>query len=286
MLYLLICILVGVMTPQMLRFSQHGKHSPAAVGVLAYFFAAVYSLVAFVGHKASWSAIGSTPVLFWAVISGLFGFTSMILVLACIRRAGVGVSMTISSLSIVLVSIIAWQAWDDQIVGLQWLALLLVVPAVMLMRPSAAGSMRPAGQPLVLLLLLCCSGAITNLSHKAVGVYSPKDYELAYQLIRFTTGSLASCLLLAWKWRPPTRRDIGVSAAVGLCFASAQIATLRALNNLDATIFYPIVGTGPIALNVIIASQLWRERLHRRQIAGVVVTMIVVLLMSGAAAKW
>ena len=119
---------------------------------------------------------------------------------------------------------------------------------------------------------------------KAVGVHSPKDYELAYPLVRFTTGSVASCFLLVWKWQRPTRCDIGVSAIVGLCFVSAQFVTLHALNTVGAKIFYPVVGTAPIALNAIIAGQIWRERLQRRQIVGVLVTITVILLMSGTVA--
>jgi multidrug transporter EmrE-like cation transporter len=55
---------------------------------------------------------------------------------------------------------------------------------------------------------------------------------------------------------------------------------MHALNVLPATLIYPTLGTTGVALNVILARQLWRERLLRRQVLGVVVAVLVVLLMN------
>ena len=55
---------------------------------------------------------------------------------------------------------------------------------------------------------------------------------------------------------------------------------MHALNALPATLIYPTVGTVGVALNVILARQLWRERLLPRQVLGVVVALLVVLLMN------
>ena len=278
MVYIAICIFVGVATPQLLRLAQHGPHSKPAIGFLAFCFAAAYSLVGFLPRQAAWSAMTDAPVLLWAVASGLSAFVSMILVLACLARAGVGVTAATISLSVIVVAVVAWLIWDDPLGPPQWVGLALLVPAVVLLRPGDQGSARLTWQVFLLLLALCLIGALSNTTHKAVAAIGPDGYEPAYQLVRFSTASLASLVLLLCRRHTPGRREIAVGAAVGLCFAGAQLATLLALGEIPATIFYPTTGTAPIALNLIIAHRLWHERLLRRQIGGIVLAIVVVLL--------
>lgn len=278
MIYIVVCILVGVATPQLLRLAQQGPHSGPAIGAMAFSFAAAYSLLGFVADQAAWPALTNAPVLLWAVASGLSGFVSMILVLACLTRAGVGVSMAISSLSIVLVAVVAWLTWADPLGPLQWLGLALLAPAAVLLPPGDRGSVHVKWHTFVLLLLLFLVGAFSMITHKAVSVVGPAGYEPAYQLVRFSTASLASLIHLLCRRHTPGRRVVAVGAAVGLCFAVAQLATLLALSQVPATIFYPTTGAAPIALNVVVAYRLWHERLLRRQVVGIVLAILVVLL--------
>ena len=104
--------------------------------------------------------------------------------------------------------------------------------------------------------------------------------DLGYQLVGFGTATIAGFAHLAWQRRLPGRRDFGIGWAVGVCYAVSQLSMMHALNVLPATLIYPTVGTTGVALNVILAHRLWRERLLRRQVVGVVVAVLVVLLMN------
>ena len=280
MIYLAICILAGATSPQLLRFSQEGRHSPSAIAMLAYGCGAVYTLIVLVCGAGSWSPIAHPAMLTLGVISGLSGFGGVLIGLECFRRAGVAVSVTIGSLSVVVATVLAWFIWDDPMHVPKWIGLALMPLAVALLRPVGKESVRQTWLTALFLLLSVVMGVVTMTAHKAASEYGPQDYELGYQLVGFGTATLAGFAHLAWQRRLPGRRDLGVGSAVGVCYAVSQLSMMHALNMLPATLIYPTMGTSGVALNVILARQLWRERLLRRQVVGVAMAVLVVLLMN------
>ena len=53
MVYVVICILVGIAPAQLLRLGQQGRHSPSALAMLAYSFGALYTLAGLVSGQMS-----------------------------------------------------------------------------------------------------------------------------------------------------------------------------------------------------------------------------------------
>jgi drug/metabolite transporter (DMT)-like permease len=278
--YVLICILIGATVPQLLRFSQRGHHSPSAIAMLAYGFGAVYTLVVVIFRDGAWAPLSHPAVLGWGVLAGLSGFSGVLLGMACFKRAGVGVSTAIGSLSVVLATLAAWLMWHDPIDAIKWIGLTIMPFAFVLLRPAGKGSVRQTRVTITLLAAVCLTGAVTNTAHKSASEMGPQGYELAYQLIGFTMAAAVGFVHLLWQRRLPGRIDFGVGSAVGVCFAASQLSMMHALNDLPATLIYPTLGTAGVALNVIIARRLWRERMLCRQIVGVTVAIVVVLLMN------
>lgn len=279
MVYVLIMILFGAVAPQLMRFGQRGRHSPSAIAMLAYGFGGCYTL-AVLTSGAFWAPLAEPALLAWGVLSGCTGFGGVLLGMACFKRAGVGVSKATGSLAVVLAALAAWLMWGDPLQLPKWVGLALMPLTFAMLRPRSSGSVHQTWLTTLLLLSACLTAAVTMTAHKSASEQGLEDYEVAYQLVGFATATLLGVAHLTWQGRLPTRLDLGVGSAVGFCFAGSQLATMHALNELPATLIYPIVGTVEVALNVILGRQLWRERLLPRQLAGVGLAILVVLLMS------
>ena len=278
MIYVAINILSIMTLTQLVRFGQlRGMRILIAI-MINYMVAAVLSGAAFFGSGAS----GPIPVfkgaLPFGVLNGALFFTHFLLLLASYQLAGLGITTALVGSGAIIPVVVSWLVWGEAMPWTRWMAVGLVPVTMFLLRPRRDGSrpMTLKGDA-VLVLAVLMGGTILTV-HKAAVVAQIGDQASLYRFALFSTAAVCSTLYVIFHRLRIGRRESGLGCVVGLVNGAGLWATVNGLNVLPAVVYYPIVNCMVIVLNIVLSGILWKERITRRQVAGIATAMVVVIL--------
>lgn len=278
MIHLLLCAVCGVAFGQLLRFGQRIGTDLLGVIVINYGIASLVSGLVFLYHGLGPRQLFDGPVAGVALLNGTLYFVHLLLVLRAYQLVGVGIAAALVRAGIVVPALVAWFAWSEPMNGYRWLALCLVPVSMVLMRRPEPGRPRFSLRgDLVLLACFAMSGIILSI-HKATEVHFTPDQREGYKTLLFSTATVASAIYAFAKRVRFRRREVALGAIVGVCNATVLLLILLGLAVLHATVFFPTLASIEICLNVIVARMLWQERLLNRQIIGLLLAIVIVLL--------
>lgn len=278
MIYLLLCVLSSVVFMQILRCGQgKGVNTLAAVAVnyvIAFLFSAGFMLLR--GEATSRELAFHAAAV--GVVNGVLFFAHVPFVLGSFSIAGVGVTTALTRAGIVIPALVAWYAWGEAMTVARWLALGLVPPAMLLLRPSNGnGHKLTARADATLVMCLLVAGVILTI-HKYAEVHFDSGGNEVYKVALFGAAALSSVGYVLVRRIPCARRDVGVGVALGAANAATLLFVMFGLAVVPATVFYPTTGCLTLCLNVIAAYWLWREALVKRQAWGIAVAVAILVL--------
>jgi len=213
--------------------------------------------------------------------NGVLYFAHLLVIEASYRVAGVGITAALVGTGAILPVVVSWAFWGEAMPPCRWLAIVLLVPAIALLRPG--NSARRGGLSFradIVLALVCLVAGVIGTVHKTVQVYTSAQGNATYQFALFTSAAACSCSYALAKRRRWTRRAVTVGAALGSANFLATLCLLAALAVVPATFLFPVTTPSNIALNTLVAGALWDERLSRRQLVGMALALVVVILAS------
>jgi drug/metabolite transporter (DMT)-like permease len=224
------------------------------------------------------------------VVNGSLFFVHLLAVLAGYKLAGVSIATALSRAGVVIPSLVAWWAYGDPMTPWRWAGLALAPVVIALLRPrDTSNGQRPrhltwrADVTLVLCFLI--AGAI-GVVHKYAqarwggGAPAPSASIQLYQASLFFFAMIFSLVFSMQQGVPFGPRDLALGSMLGVVNVATLVFVLAGLATMPATVFFPAMGCIDIACNAIASRILWKERLLRRQIVGLVLAMGIVLLVS------
>lgn len=116
--------------------------------------------------------------------------------------------------------------------------------------------------------------------NKALIAYGQADHTLSYLLVTYGTASLFSLVQLVWQRIVPTRRDLALSLFMAVTGVATLWCTLVGLSRMPSTIFFPARATFSTALAVVGSLLLWKEKVHRPGIIGLIVALAAIVCLS------
>lgn len=277
MLYLCLYVVSVVLFNQALRFGQRSQTRALAVVAVNYVVAAAVSFGFFLANGAQWGHLGRWPVLAFGIPEGVMYFAHALVILEAYAIAGVGITSALISSGIVVPVLVSWYAWGEQMSPWKWLAVALIPVTMYLLRPRrGAHPHLTLKADIVLFLAFLIAGILTTV-HKAFNVYSPEGRP-AYQWVLFSLAAASSVSYVLVRGVGCARRELVVGAGAGGVNALATFFILLGLSVVPAVIFYPVSASLIIVLNTAAAGLLWKERLTGRQIAGMLIAIVIVVL--------
>ena len=212
--------------------------------------------------------------------NGILYFVHLLVILAAYQIAGVGVTSALASSGAVVPAVVAWWIWDEHMTPGRLAALGLVPLAMLLLRPAATKD-RPLGlkADLILLLTFAMAGVIGTI-HRAAAEYLEPAQRPGYQLLLFAAAAAGSCSYMAARGLRPEARELRLGAVVGVANALSLLFMLLGLGVLPAVVYFPLTTSLGIVSVVVGAALLWSERITRRQLAGVSLALLVVVLVN------
>ncbi len=217
--------------------------------------------------------------LLWALIvgvpAGAFFFLAFIYYQKGIRENGAGLAGAFSKIGILIpmsVSIVLWNEIPTIIqavgIGLSIISILLVNISPEKLDPD---EMRPT-----LLGLFLFSG-LAEFSNKVFQKYGLVEDRMVFLFFVFFTAFLISAAFLVWRRRRPGPREIFTGLIVGLPNLFCSYFLILALDEIKASVVFPLYTATTIVIINIGGYLIFKERLRKKE--RFAISMIVVALV-------
>lgn len=226
----------------------------------------------FLGH-------GSTAL--WALVigvpTGVLYFLGFYYYQRSVKESGVGMAGSYAKMGILVPMILSVLFWREYPTGIQWAGMALALAAIATSNLRFSGGRNPfrEARPVLLLLFLSCGiSEFTNKLYQRYGMIEMKDLFL---FCLFFTALLVSLFKVRGR---PKASEVITGLAVGVPNFFASFFLINALSQLPAAVVFPAYSSGSIALICLGGRFMYGERLSRREMVAVALTMTALLLIN------
>ena len=280
MVWLAITILGSLGFLQTVRWMQHAEVNLSVAFLVNYAMAALFYAVGFAGVGPS----VDSKVALLGIASGVLYVCNVYLISALIRRIGLALLASVMSLSVcvpVLASIVYGDPWRGQVAGL---TIALIALPILATARAGIGEARAqvSGTHRVILVLVCffAMGAEGALL-KSARQFGDGSYQWVYLPALFVTAAIVSAgPVVVRSTRKLTRAGLVAGLILGGCNILANYAGTQAVRLLDGPVVFPIRQMGIVLGATLVGWLWWREKLSRRAVIGIVLTVLATLALA------
>jgi drug/metabolite transporter (DMT)-like permease len=215
--------------------------------------------------------------------TGVIYVLGFLLLMAGIARLPLAVPVTIARLSVALPVIVAVLLWAERPGILQWLGLSLGLVAVLILGLGFAGSGGASGGGKGAAFLVPALFVVLGLGDvmlKAFRETAPDLDRLAFTWILFTAAMVLAWILIGIGRVRFDGRTFALGLLLGVPNLFSTVFTLLALRAVPASIAFPFINLTVIVGSTLFGFVLWKERLRRMGVAGLVVAAAAIVLLA------
>ena len=230
----------------------------------------------------------SSSTLLMSAAAGFLYVAGLVLIQTSVRINGATMTSAFSKLSLVVPLTISFLFFDEIPSPLKIAGLVLAVCAIVLINASTGGNAAPhaAGEKknlTILLLTLFACGCSESMA-KIFSRFGDQREDTRYFFFLFLTAALLTLILSAAEKRRTGKKiriaelTAGIVAGIPNYFSSYFL--LQALLKLPASLVYPVFSVGVILLVTLGSAVFFREKLGRRQYAGLALILCALVLLN------
>ncbi len=219
--------------------------------------------------------------------AGVLMFATMRLFFLAMTQGGLAIGWTFVSLAIVIPVVASIWIWNEVPNRYQIAGLLLVVPCVLLfsdLRLAVSGNRR---RWMLLVVAASVTTGLLFVTNKAIarlpavsGSVSEGTPILTYLSYTFLVGGVALCALGEWRHVSLRSAESRVGLVMGFLNVAGAWTFVKALEIVPGLVLFPVKAVCGVVLTSTLAVLIWKERLSRRQMAGIAVGALSVLLVN------
>ena len=279
MFYLILSILSSTAMALLLKSfrEQHGNR----FGLVFGNYVACVLIAFFMTPQRGALLSGSRVSLLCGLGGGFLFVAGLLSTQTSIRANGVTLTTAFSKLGLLVTLGVSVLCFGERPGAAQLAGIVLVLAALLLIHGGEGGG-AVRSFPLLLLTLLAVGSA--DSMAKVFEELGPAEENALFFLYLFLTACLLSGLLCLIEYRRSGQRlllrEMGEGALVAVPNYFCSWFLLRALMQLPAILVYPVFSVGTILLVMLAGALLFREKLGRRQLAGMLVILAALTLLN------
>ncbi len=224
-------------------------------------------------------------VMLLGLTCGMSMFVAMRSFFVAMQQGGLAVGWTCVNMSVALPLFASMLFWHETPGSWQIVGLLLLIPCLLCfgnLHLQVSGNKRRWA--LLVGLSTFASGMI-QLMIKIISTLSLSGKiggEVAFSALVWNFGLGAAWLLFMGEGRHLRLRSpaTGIGFAMGLCNVLAAWCFIKVLEILPGIVFFPVKAACGVVLTALLAVFLWKEKLTRRQVAGIVLGTLIAVLVT------
>ena len=278
MFYLILAIASSALVSVIMRLSDRKVTGNIAMLTVNYLMCFLVAWLTSGSGSLIPAAEGLDGALTMGVINGALYLAAFVLLQINVRRNGVVLSSTFMKLGLLVSIAVSVLFFGEKPDALQIIGFCLAVAAIVLIN-FKRGSRGGADFKLGLILMLLTGGMADAMSKIFEELGNP-ILEPQFLLWTFLV-ALLLCAVLMWKkGQFPGKWEILFGLLIGVPnFYSAKFL-LGALEHIPAVIVYPVYSVATILTVSIVGVLAFRERLEKRQWAGLVLILAALVLLN------
>lgn len=287
MISLLLAIVSSASIAWLFKITEGGNYNRYRVTTANYGVAFFVSLLLFVmGHGTLmpaevFGAVDWLSVLGIGIPAGICFFLSFVSYQVSVKENGASLSGMFGKLGILLPMVIAIFLWREIPSVIQCIGILLAFGAMIYVNYSPSDVKGHAFKRSLLYLFL--TGGMAEFSSKLFQKMGQADDKNLFLFIVFFT---AFCLSLYKTQKAENvvgssiQKDYAMGALVGIPNLLSSVFLISALNEVSATIAFPIYSSGAIALITLGSFLFFGEAIGYKARIGLILTMIAMVLVN------
>lgn len=228
----------------------------------------------------------SQTAVLLAVAYGVLTVRSQWMYTLSLTRCPVSVCAMVYSFGFILPTVFGTVVWREPVNAFKIVSILLCIGTIFLASgKSDAGSAKPRGLPLPLIVAMLASGGL-GIVQKLQQKSAASGETGMFLCLAFVLATLLSLLaaLAARKDAAPKARIAPALALpiliVGVCMAAANTANTLLAGLLPSAVIFPTVNVGVILASLAVSALLLKEKPTRRQLAAFALGITAILLFN------
>ena len=218
---------------------------------------------------------------FCGVIGGVLFVLSLVCIQSGISLSGAILTSAFSKLGLLVPLFLSIVFFHEKPTFLQAAGLAAVLISFLIMNGSAKQS---GSTHLFFMIIVLISNGMSDSMAKIYSTVGLQQEETAYMFLVFLSAAVLTVFLLlaetAKTGKKAARKDLAAGILIGIPNYFSAVFLLRALRTVPAVIAYPVFSTGTILLVTAVSYFLFHERLSRRQIAGLCLILVSLVLLN------
>ena len=278
MIILLLATVISAGFSISMRFAQTRNCNLVSVGAINYTVATLLQLT--LALAAGWPQISRQTAVI-GFLGGTAFVTAFFFFFSFMAARGVSVTTTVIRLSVLVPLVFSFAVWGERAGALQTVGGFLALTSLPLlgMTPRERKGRRMAGAFWHLLTLFVING-ICILSVRWYYQTGIKGEEAVFLFFLFGTAAGWAWIVWLFKRKGTSRRDILPGVIMGLCNGLSNRLIVASLARLPSVIVYPFLSAVGLVSTILIARIIWKEKLTRFELFGVLLTVAAVILVN------
>jgi len=278
-LFLVLAILSSAAMTIVLKIFKTGDHNRYAI-ILGNYITCIILGVVLLKDK-SLLLKGSLPTYICGGICGVLFVAALVLMQKSIESNGAVMTSAFSKLGLMVPLLMSVVFFGEKPGIFQIIGTLIVLCAMWVINQKKdTGSIKA---PLILVIVLIFTGLADSMA-KIFDRLGTRDQDSLYILFVFTTALVLTVLLFFFEKRRTGKtaqlRDFAAGIAVGVPNYFSSLLLLKTLSVFPAFIVYTVFSTGALMAVSIVGVALFKEKLQKNQIAGLLMIVIALILLN------
>lgn len=217
------------------------------------------------------------------VLAGVAYYLSLYFSQRNIAVNGMGISSFFTQTGLVGSLLTAFFFFDEQITGIQWLAIVGILFSIMLF--TCGNSKITIKSPWLLIAVFVFNLAV-GTSNKFYARYALESYKTAFLAIAFFIAFVSAAIKIYYDYDKSGNRFIIDKGEIlfGLTLGAANLGysylNLKCLESLPAAIVVPTLSAGGLVVSTLLAVFLFRERSNYRHALAILLSCVFIYLLN------
>jgi drug/metabolite transporter (DMT)-like permease len=281
MIYLVLAVMASTGFGVGLKLSEVKRRDRVVVAFFNYLAGSILAALFWVSPWAEAPMQLSSATLFAGLFAGAAWVAGLLCMMVSIRETGITLTAAISRLSVIIPIAACAMLWDEGLDVGETAGVGLAVIAVLLLSTRAAErDGRVTRQGLALLFLLLVSQGAAQIAMKIYEQYCPREEVTAFVMVLFVTASVLTGLWVLAGQKKIKQSDLLFGGVIGVPNLLSGSFLALALQHVKGTIVFPVTNAGTLLLLALLGGWLWKEKLGRRGVAGILLTLAALVLIN------
>lgn len=303
MIFLFLGILSSSSIALIFKYTETSNRNRYAITTANYFMATVISIIMIVssgliknlrvdsvqslyyklgiaiktGGKLGWSG-SITWGMLTGVIAGIIFFLAFIYYQKSVNKDGVGLAGTFMKLGILVPMILAIILWKELPTKIQWAGIIIAIISIILVNIRFNKKFWKDFHSTLILLFLF--GGLAEFSNKIYQKYGQQEVKTVFLFFIFFTAFIISLIYLKIKKEPATKSDFLLGFLVGVPNLFSSFFLILALEQLKASVVFPIYSAGCILIIILGGWILFKEKITLKNLIAVLMIIIALILVN------